>query len=241
MSQPHSNAGFNDGAGPREASGDTVEYDLTQKSQSAAPGSTYLATHKWRLLRGAGLLFFGIVLGTSVGGTTVEDSDAYKTLNAEFSSIQSELAGAKEDLTKAQDSAKEHEGKVKDLDSELTKLKSERDSWQDQTDTIAERDENIASLDGQIAELSTQRDECQADLASTSSSNSGSTNASGSSNASQAVNPAPAPAAAPASASNNVYYRNCTAAREAGAAPVHRGDPGYGSHLDRDNDGIGCE
>jgi hypothetical protein len=26
-----------------------------------------------------------------------------------------------------------------------------------------------------------------------------------------------------------------------GAAPVRRGDPGYGSHLDRDNDGIGCE
>ncbi|MEN0030923.1 MAG: excalibur calcium-binding domain-containing protein, partial [Pseudomonadota bacterium] len=30
-------------------------------------------------------------------------------------------------------------------------------------------------------------------------------------------------------------------ARAAGAAPVRRGDPGYGPHLDRDNDGIGCE
>ncbi|MBC2878604.1 MULTISPECIES: excalibur calcium-binding domain-containing protein [Streptomyces] len=37
------------------------------------------------------------------------------------------------------------------------------------------------------------------------------------------------------------YYRNCAAARAAGAAPVHRGEPGYGSHLDRDGDGIGCE
>lgn len=36
-------------------------------------------------------------------------------------------------------------------------------------------------------------------------------------------------------------FANCTAARAAGAAPVRRGDPGYGSHLDRDNDGIGCE
>ena len=36
-------------------------------------------------------------------------------------------------------------------------------------------------------------------------------------------------------------YRNCSAARAAGAAPVYRGDPGYGLHLDRDNDGIGCE
>lgn len=51
--------------------------------------------------------------------------------------------------------------------------------------------------------------------------------------------PPPAPVAPPPPAS--AYYANCTAARNAGAAPVRRGDPGYGSHLDRDNDGIGCE
>jgi hypothetical protein len=39
----------------------------------------------------------------------------------------------------------------------------------------------------------------------------------------------------------NVYYKNCDAARAAGAAPVHRGDPGYARHLDRDGDGVGCE
>ncbi|MFE3825617.1 excalibur calcium-binding domain-containing protein [Streptomyces sp. NPDC059092] len=39
----------------------------------------------------------------------------------------------------------------------------------------------------------------------------------------------------------SVYYKNCTAARAAGAAPVHAGDPGYGPHLDRDGDGVGCE
>lgn len=38
-----------------------------------------------------------------------------------------------------------------------------------------------------------------------------------------------------------VSFPNCTAARAAGAAPVRRGDPGYAAHLDRDNDGIGCE
>ena len=36
-------------------------------------------------------------------------------------------------------------------------------------------------------------------------------------------------------------YRNCSEARAAGAAPIRRGDPGYGRHLDRDNDGLGCE
>src|SRR5688572_28610118 len=38
-----------------------------------------------------------------------------------------------------------------------------------------------------------------------------------------------------------VYYRNCDAARAAGAAPVRLGEPGYADHLDRDGDGIGCE
>lgn len=38
-----------------------------------------------------------------------------------------------------------------------------------------------------------------------------------------------------------VYYPNCDAARRAGAAPIYRGQPGYGSHLDRDGDGKACE
>jgi hypothetical protein len=57
-----------------------------------------------------------------------------------------------------------------------------------------------------------------------------------------APRPAPAPVPAPAPApAPSVYYANCTAARAAGAAPVHVGQPGYGTHLDRDGDGIGCE
>jgi hypothetical protein len=38
-----------------------------------------------------------------------------------------------------------------------------------------------------------------------------------------------------------VYYANCSEARAAGATPIHRGEPGYRSGLDRDNDGIACE
>ena len=41
--------------------------------------------------------------------------------------------------------------------------------------------------------------------------------------------------------SKGVYFRNCSEARAAGAAPVRRGSPGYAAHLDRDNDGVGCE
>jgi hypothetical protein len=36
-------------------------------------------------------------------------------------------------------------------------------------------------------------------------------------------------------------FANCAEARAAGAAPVRRGDPGYGPHLNRDGDGVGCE
>jgi hypothetical protein len=36
-------------------------------------------------------------------------------------------------------------------------------------------------------------------------------------------------------------FANCAAARAAGAAPVHRGDPGYGPRLDGDGDGVACE
>ena len=41
--------------------------------------------------------------------------------------------------------------------------------------------------------------------------------------------------------SSSIYYDNCTAVRDAGADPIRVGDPGYGTHLDRDEDGIGCE
>ncbi|GAB2751874.1 hypothetical protein GCM10027072_56560 [Streptomyces bullii] len=43
------------------------------------------------------------------------------------------------------------------------------------------------------------------------------------------------------SAGQDVYYANCSEVRAAGAAPIHRGEPGYASHLDRDNDGVACD
>ncbi|WP_051967759.1 thermonuclease family protein [Brevibacillus thermoruber] len=40
---------------------------------------------------------------------------------------------------------------------------------------------------------------------------------------------------------NDVFNANCSEARAAGAVPLYRGEPGYRSKLDRDNDGIACE
>ncbi|WP_235933831.1 excalibur calcium-binding domain-containing protein [Agromyces humi] len=52
------------------------------------------------------------------------------------------------------------------------------------------------------------------------------------------VVPAPAPAPAPGAEAS---YANCDAVRAAGAAPIHAGDPGYTTKLDRDGDGTACE
>ncbi|MEU8898647.1 excalibur calcium-binding domain-containing protein [Nocardia sp. NPDC048505] len=61
--------------------------------------------------------------------------------------------------------------------------------------------------------------------------------------------PAPQPFVAPPTAESTtpppaparVHYADCDAVRAAGAAPLHRGEPGYRSGLDRDNDGIACD
>ncbi|MGY2082787.1 excalibur calcium-binding domain-containing protein [Blastococcus sp. SYSU DS0539] len=36
-------------------------------------------------------------------------------------------------------------------------------------------------------------------------------------------------------------FANCTDARNAGAAPIYRGQYGYADNLDRDQDGVACE
>jgi hypothetical protein len=46
---------------------------------------------------------------------------------------------------------------------------------------------------------------------------------------------------APAASGAAWSYRNCGEARRAGAAPLRRGQPGYGPHMDGDGDGIACE
>lgn len=37
------------------------------------------------------------------------------------------------------------------------------------------------------------------------------------------------------------YYRSCSDAQAAGAAPLHAGEPGYRLGLDRDHDGTACD
>lgn len=41
--------------------------------------------------------------------------------------------------------------------------------------------------------------------------------------------------------SDGSAFANCDSARASGYSNIRRGEDGYGSHLDRDNDGIACE
>lgn len=52
---------------------------------------------------------------------------------------------------------------------------------------------------------------------------------------------APAQPVQQAPAQSSVYYESCADARAAGAAPLHRGEPGYRAALDKDGDGVACE
>lgn len=45
----------------------------------------------------------------------------------------------------------------------------------------------------------------------------------------------------PKAEAKKVYYKNCTAVRKAGKAPLYKGEPGYRKALDRDGDGVACE
>ena len=39
----------------------------------------------------------------------------------------------------------------------------------------------------------------------------------------------------------SVHYEGCDTVRILGKAPLYRGQPGYGSHMDGDGDGVACE
>ena len=44
-----------------------------------------------------------------------------------------------------------------------------------------------------------------------------------------------------ASGNSTIYFKSCKEARAAGYSDIKKGEPGYSSRLDRDDDGIACE
>ena len=68
-----------------------------------------------------------------------------------------------------------------------------------------------------------------------------STNSSSSTKSSSSSSSASSEKKTESSTSNVVSYKNCSAVKAAGKAPLYKGDPGYSKKLDRDGDGVACE
>ncbi|SDH44823.1 excalibur calcium-binding domain-containing protein [Agrococcus jejuensis] len=132
------------------------------------------------------------------------------------------LVGEQEDAIEAAESATDElastlETTEADLATSQTDLATAQADLSSAQSTISERDATIAALQAELATAQAAAAPAIAPVAAT---------------------PSQPQAAAPAA---SAYYANCTAARQAGAAPVYAGQPGYGRHLDRDGDGVGCE
>ena len=139
------------------------------------------------------------------------------TLNNELESLKDDMAKVSEESQRILDAENEQ---LEGFELEKKVLKEEQDKMKNQ----------ITTLQNENKDLSTKLANAQksSQLAASSDNNS---STSGTSNTQSA----------PASTSQDVYYKNCSQVRAAGASPIRTGDPGYARHLDRDGDGIGCE
>lgn len=162
--------------------------------------------------------------------------------SAGSSSENSDLKAQVAELEQTNAAMDERLGALESIQDEYDALDAEH---ADTVAALAEAEDSTADLTAQVSELEGQA----ADLTSKLDAKTAALDAKTAEYdelASQPVAAAPAPeAAAPPvaeePAQQSAYYENCTAARNAGAAPVRTGDPGYGSHLDRDGDGVACE
>lgn len=193
-----------------------------------------------RALVGAGVIL-AFVLGVGAGASDPTASDEYHSLERELEQVRERLftseveveelslahATARQEAEDARDEAasieaalEEREVEVRGRSGELDELEEELERRSAQVDG---RESVLREAELAVAQRESAVETAEASVATSESSTGSSSSSSGS------------------STSSNVYFKNCDAARTAGAAPVYRGEPGYGRHLDRDNDGIGCE
>lgn len=171
---------------------------------------------RWPLAVLASLvLLLGILIGSGAASTDRSESDE---LRAEQSASDETI----EDLT-AENA--ELEGQLSDLEGQVTDLEDRLQGVEDLETALSQRESEVEALEQALDEREAELDEREADLDGREAQGDGGDEDGGQSDGGD----------------DSVHYENCDAARAAGAAPVHEGDPGYGRHLDRDGDGVGCE
>lgn len=157
-----------------------------------------------------------------------EKNDLQTQLDASAQEVK-DLTATVSDLTKKNDDlnqdAKESGTNKETLETNIEKLEKEKDTLQGDLDSEKEKNSTLTT---QLSNAEDEIDnlESKATTSVQTASNDNNNTYEEESND---------------TAATSVYYDNCTAAKAAGAAPVSEGDPGYGRHLDRDGDGIGCE
>lgn len=162
-------------------------------------------------------LVLGVLLGVGMGSTGSQTEVA--SLASQVSSLKTEVSEAAETVSDASADVEAAATQLADAQAEVEKIKAQLAA---STSKVAEMETAATAAQAELDSRASQIADLQARVSAQSA-------------------PAPAPAPAQPVAPSTVSYKNCTEARAAGAAPVRRGDPGYGKHLDRDGDGIGCE
>ncbi|WP_038557650.1 excalibur calcium-binding domain-containing protein [Terribacillus saccharophilus] len=203
---------------------------------------------------GAILLFFFCMITFTFSWSVTSDGNAtLATQNDADADLQQKLDTLTTEKDELQNQLDASAQEVKDLTSTISDLKKKND---DLNQDAKESGKNKETLETNIEKLEKEKDTLQGDLDSEKEKNS--TLTTQLSNAEDEIDNLESKATTSvqtASSSNentyeeesndtaatSVYFDNCTAAKAAGAAPVSEGDPGYGRHLDRDGDGIGCE
>ncbi|ARI78307.1 excalibur calcium-binding domain-containing protein [Halobacillus mangrovi] len=183
-------------------------------------------------------LFFPLLVGgitfSIIGFVSIEESSADKledeilkneNLSQEHSQLKQEFDALTKDFEALTKNKNQLQKKLEEKVEELSSLSHEADKYaqknKDFEDKIDSLQAELKELNTNLKNLTTENDSLKAtidDLRTTTAS-----------------------ADSTSTSDSSPYYKNCTAAKSAGAAPVYAGDPGYGPHLDRDGDGVGCE
>ncbi|WP_117161255.1 excalibur calcium-binding domain-containing protein [Paraliobacillus sp. X-1268] len=175
---------------------------------------------------GIGIIFLIIGSEFSASGKLVKETNE----NDELTERNEELITEKKEIT---DKKNELEKQLEDLTASKSDIEDQLDEAEKQYSALNEQVESDKELESEIEDLNVRIDELESENSSLQSNiDTQSTSVSSNSSDNSSSN---------ATSNTSAYYENCTAAREAGAAPVYEGDPGYASHLDRDGDGVGCE
>ena len=168
------------------------------------------------------------LIGVGVGGADTapssgSDSEPKIEASPAFVSLKSELTESQEQTAQLEDEVAAAEERIRKAGAEgESRLAAQAAQLEERSLLLDQRESDVAVREAQALRAAPPSQAAPRPVAPA---------------------PAPAPTAAPKPppAASAQYFDNCTAARAAGAAPVRVGDSGYGRHLDRDGDGVGCE